>query len=262
MYRFLLRPKWLLFHLVVVGAIVLMINLGFWQLRRLDERQRFNEQVATSIASPPALLDDVLDVGIDPATVEWRQVRAAGTYLPDETIAIVNRSQGGMAGDLVVTPLQLDDGRILLVERGFLPLASTVDAPPAGTVEITGRLRPSQERRRGGLSDRSDGDLREAQRVDLDRLAAQLPAPLVPMYVELVESAPPEAGRALAPITLPELTEGSHLSYAGQWFIFSIAVGVGWVLAVRRSASARRGGPADTGAPDREVERTAAPSSR
>lgn len=262
MYRFLLRPRWLLFHLLVVAAIVAMINLGFWQLRRLDERQRFNEQVSSSIAAPPAALDDVLAPDADLAVVEWRRVFSSGTYLPEETIAIVNRSQGGIAGDLVVTPLRLDDGRILLVERGFLPLASSGGPPPTGDVDVTGRLRPSQERRRGGLTDRSDGDLREAQRVDLDRLAAQMPGPLVPMYIELVDSTPPEAGQEMVPITVPELTEGSHLSYAGQWFIFAAAAGVGWVLAMRRSVSARRDGPAGGAAPDLEAGRTAAPSSR
>ena len=43
-------------------------------------------------------------------------------------------------------------------------------------------------------------------------------------------------------MSLPELTEGPHLSYAVQWFIFSAAVAVGWVLAVRKSVNARRGG--------------------
>ncbi|MBA3605748.1 MAG: SURF1 family protein [Actinomycetota bacterium] len=262
MYRFLLRPRWLLFHLLVVGAIVLMVNLGFWQLRRFDERQQFNAQVETSIAAPPAPLDDVLAAGTDPATVEWRRVSATGTYLPAETIAVVNRSQGGAAGDLIVTPLQLDDGRILLVERGFVPLSATADLPPAGQVEVSGRLRPSQERRRGGLSDPSSGELREAQRVDVDRLAAQLPGPLVPMYVELVSSTPPEAAASMVPVAIPDLVDGPHLSYAGQWFIFAIAVGVGWVLAVRRSVRFRVTTATDVAAPEPEDERTAAPSSR
>ena len=45
MYRFLLRPRWIAFTLVVATAIAVMINLGFWQLRRLDERREFNDAV-------------------------------------------------------------------------------------------------------------------------------------------------------------------------------------------------------------------------
>ena len=52
MYRFLLRPKWIGFHLLVVAAIVTMVNLGFWQLRRLDERQAFNAVGRGSATTP------------------------------------------------------------------------------------------------------------------------------------------------------------------------------------------------------------------
>jgi surfeit locus 1 family protein len=261
MYRFLLTPRWIAFHLVVIAGIVVMINLGFWQLRRLDERQSFNAEVAARIDVPPASLDDVL-TGADPDDVEWRSVMATGSYLPDEELHVVNRSEGGIAGDIVVTPLQLEDGRFVFVERGFVPLAAEAAPPPSGPVDIVGRLRPSQERRRGQLSDPSTGDLTEVQRLDIERLAAQVPGVPLPMYVELTSSDPVEVGPYPQPLTVPELGEGPHLSYAGQWFIFSAAAAVGWVLAVRKSVNARRTGspPADA-APTGEPATTAPPSS-
>jgi cytochrome oxidase assembly protein ShyY1 len=246
-YGFLFRPRWIAFHLLVIAAIVAMINLGFWQLRRLEERREFNEQVSSRIDLPPEPLDDVATSTTEPDAVEWRSVEASGTYVPDEQFVVVNRSQGGRAGDLVVTPLELDDGRILLVERGFVPLDTDSAPAPTGDVEIVGRLRPSQERRRGQLSDPAEGDLAEVHRIDIDRLAGQLPGPVVPMYVELVSSTPAETGPFPEPIEVPELDEGPHLSYAVQWFIFSACVVVGWVLAVRhsiRSRTSARPGPA------------------
>ena len=260
MNRFLLRPKWILFHLLVATAVVVMVNLGFWQLRRLDDRQNFNEQVEARLAVPTAPIADVLPAGTDPAAVEWRSVSATGTYLAAESIAVVNRSQGGIAGDMVVTPLRLDDGRILLVERGFVPLAEEAEAPPTGVVDVVGRLRPSQERRRGGLTDPIGGPLEEAQRIDLDRLATQLPGPVVPAYVELVASTPPEGAGFPEPVPPPELVAGPHLSYAVQWFIFSACAVVGWVLAVRHSVNARRE-PAVVATTSAPVG-TASPSSR
>jgi surfeit locus 1 family protein len=244
MYRFLFRPRWIGFHLLVIGAIVLMINLGFWQLRRLDERQAFNDQVTSRIDRPAEPLNAVLTDEADPEQLEWRSVTAEGTYLPDEQFVVVNRSQGGSAGDIAVTPMELDDGRILLVARGFTPLGATSAAAPTGTVEVTGRLRPAQERRRGQLSDTARGELTEVQRIDIDRLAPQLPGDPVAMYVELVSSDPPEAGAFPVPLERPELGEGPHLSYAVQWFIFSACVAVGWVLAVRWSIKARTARPA------------------
>lgn len=260
MYRFLFRPRWLAFHLLVVAAIVVMVNLGFWQLGRLDERRDFNRQVEATIDQPAAPLDAVLTPSTNEAAVEWRSVMAAGDYLPAEQFVVFNRSQGGSAGDMVVTPLRLDDGRILLVERGFVPLGQSAQPPPAGSVEVTGRLRPSEERRRGGLADPADGDLTEVHRIDIERLSSQLPGPVVPMYVELVSSRPAEAGPYPIPPSAPELTERNHLSYAVQWFIFAACVAVGWVLAVRHSVSTRRADAAAARRADVKRPAPAAPS--
>ncbi|HWL43158.1 MAG TPA: SURF1 family protein [Ilumatobacter sp.] len=246
MYRFLLRPKWIGFHLLVVVGIVTMVNLGFWQLRRLDQRRDSNATIEARYDAPPLALDALVDPRLtDPQhrtfdAVEWRPVDAHGTYLDDASILIVNRSQGGRAGENVVTPLSLPDGRILLVNRGFVPLTGDVPEAPRGSVTVTGRLHTTERRRTGQLSDPAVGALELAQRVDIDRLAAQFDAPLVPMYIDLIESVPPEAGPFPEQVQQPDLSEGSHLSYAVQWFVFSSAVAVGWVLAVRHSVSARR----------------------
>jgi cytochrome oxidase assembly protein ShyY1 len=167
-------------------------------------------------------------------------VTATGAYLPDAGVLIVNRSQNGRAGVNTVVPLRLGDGRILLVNRGFVPQTFDVPPVPAEEVTVTGRLRPSQERRLGQLSDAADGVLREAQRVDIERLAPQFDGAVVPMYVDLIESVPAEADGLPEPVIAPDLSEGNHLSSAAQWFIFSIATGVGWVLAVRRSVATHR----------------------
>ena len=235
------RPKWIAFHLLVIVGVVAMINLGFWQLRRLDQRQAFNATVTARLVADPVPLDDILPTGAtidDPIGVdeiEWRTVTVSGTYEPDAAIRVVNRSQNGRAGDNIVVPLDLGDGRTLLVTRGFVPLG--VDDPPlpATEVTVTGIVHPSQERSGLGARDPSDGVLAEVQRVDLARLAGQMPGTLLPIYIDLEVSDPPEAGGVLQPVIRPDLSEGNHLSYAIQWFIFSIAAIAGWVLAIRAS---------------------------
>jgi len=242
MYGFLLRPKWIGFHLLVIGAVVLMVNLGFWQLRRLDQRREFNAAVESRADMPVRRLDDVLAESNDDdyGDIEWRPVEVTGTYVPDEQIVVVNRSQRGAAGDNTVTPLRQDDGTIVLVTRGFVPLGSEGAPAPEGEVTVTGLVRPSQVHRRGQLSDPAEGDLETVHRIDIDRLAPQLPGPVEPVSIDLVTSDPPQEGTLPDPVLRPELGEGPHLSYAMQWFTFSIAVVVGWVLAVRRSAARRR----------------------
>lgn len=243
MYRFLLRPRWLAFHAVCLLGIVVMVNLGFWQLRRLDERQEFNAKVSERIAAPVQALTYLLAPGGGPTNddeldaLEWYTVRAAGTY-GDGQVVVINRSQGGQAGLNVVTPLRLDDGRLLLVNRGFVPLTAEVPAAPAGPVVVEGRLRTSQQRRFGQVSDPAEGVLTEVRRIDIERLQQQLDAEVLPLYLDLIASQPAE-GELPIPVPEPDLSEGPHLSYAVQWFIFSGAVAVGWVLAVRWSARKR-----------------------
>lgn len=244
---FLFRPKWIAFHLLVFGAIALMIWLAFWQLRRLDERRSFNDRVTERIDQPPVTLGEVLaDAGDDPASIEWRQVIVRGTYLPDQVIWF-NRSQDGLAGDNVLTALVTADGEpgadtTVVVNRGFVALGTDVPAAPTGEVELLARVRVPQERQRGELTDATDGaePLTEVRRVDLDQLAAQLPAPVAPVYLDLIDSLPELGPADPLPVPPPALDEGPHLSYAVQWFIFATCVLIGWALAVRRSLRSRQ----------------------
>lgn len=241
MYRFLLKPKWILFHVLCLVLVVTMVELGFWQLHRLQDRRAFNAEVTERAAMPVSPYADVVTPGTEPGDVQWRRVVATGTYLPDEQLIEVNRSQDGAAGVNVVTPLRLDDGTVLMVNRGFAPSPdmTNADAPPApsGTVEIEGRLRVSDKRSFGEFTEPA-GELTQIRRIDLERLAPQLPTPLAPVYADLVASKPADSG--LTPVPDPELSEGPHLSYMLQWWFFSLCVVVGWVLAVRRSVGQRR----------------------
>ncbi len=236
MYRFLVRPKWIAFHLLVIMLVVLMVNLSFWQFRRLDERQHFNDQVGTRTTQPVVPFSEVVPAAAtQPDAVEWRTVTASGTYLADAQVIVINRSQAGAAGYAVITPLQMGDGRLLLVNRGFMVETQSVPAPPSGTVDVTGRIRRSERRVFGQTSDPSGGVLTELQRIDIDRLAQQMPSPTAQVYLDLLSSTPSQ-GNAPAPVPKPDLSDGPHLSYAVQWLIFSMLAIVGWMLAVRRSA--------------------------
>ena len=232
MYSFLVKPKWIGFHLLCLAAIVLMVNLAFWQLRRLDERQALNDRVAAQSTAPIAPLAD-LSLS-DPSAVEYRRVEVTGTYL-DVQFEVVNLSQASTTGSDPVNVLRLADDSLILVNRGFLPFDADPASPPAGEVTVTGRLRPSKS---GGTDQRDDDDtpqVTEIRRIDIAAIAEQLMLPVAPMYIELLESAPADSP-ALLPVPLPEASDGPHLSYTIQWFIFSVCVAVGWVFAVRKTA--------------------------
>jgi cytochrome oxidase assembly protein ShyY1 len=237
-YRFLLAPRWIAFHLGMAGLVVLMVNLGFWQLRRLDEKQTIRDAVDARAAAEPQPVTDWLSAGggdeqVDAA--EWRSVLATGEWDDDATTIIVNRSSNGMPGYNVVTPLRLGDGTGVLVNRGFIPLVAeagqepTAPAAPDGTLTVLGRVRADQTR---GVP---------AARISVERLQPAIAYPLLPAYLELEATTPPLGADQPVPVPAPEADLGPHLSYALQWFFFSACVVAGWVLAVRRSARTRAG---------------------
>ncbi|MFT6763244.1 MAG: cytochrome oxidase assembly protein ShyY1 [Candidatus Aldehydirespiratoraceae bacterium] len=244
MYRFLFRPAWLAFHLIVVAGVLLMATLGVWQLERLSERKDFNRTVRERSQTAPidftTLLDDLETGLLDPTTAEWLPVTTSGTFLPDQVLEF-NNSQGGRAGDNVVAALITDDGATVIVNRGFIPLGfDTPEAPQVG-VTIFGFVRLSEVRDLGGLTDADDGEpLTEIRRIDIPRLAEQLPGDVAPIFVQLTRAVPEIQVGDPEPVVFPVLDNGPHLSYAIQWFVFSLCVAIGWVLAVRRSLASRR----------------------
>jgi len=239
-YRFLLRPKWIILTVVVVALVVTMINLGIWQLNRLDERKAFNSSVRANLSAEPAPLADVLTAQTNPKDVEWRQVTVSGAYEADAQVLIRDRSLNSAPGFNVVTPLRLADGTFVAVTRGWIPGDQTAaPPPPGGTVEVLGRLRVSQQRRNSlEKADPETGVLDKMNRVDVPRLDQQVDGDAVPMYLEVVDSNPVDSAVALIPA--PELNDGPHLSYAVQWFLFTLAAIAGWVIAVRRHIAGER----------------------
>jgi surfeit locus 1 family protein len=256
-YRFLLKPLWILSHLFVLGVVVLMVNLGFWQLHRLDERKSFNAEMRAAIDQPAQPIGVLLPAGVDAThdeveSVKYRSVSASGTYLADQQVLVTNRTQNSAPGYWVLTPLDLGNGTALVVNRGWIPYSYTADgswsdfAPPSGRVSIIGSIEQPQVRATGGVisgpADAAEGRLRTLARVDVARLAQQVDQQLLPLFVNLQTQTPPqpEALAIPAPVPPPDISdEGPHLSYAMQWFIFSAMTLVVYVLLVRRLARRR-----------------------
>lgn len=243
MYRFLFRPKWLVFHAVVVVGVVLMIAAGFWQFDRLAERKAFNARVIERSQTEPIDLRSVLtrldDGSLSADAAEWLPVVVEGTYLPEQVLEF-NNSQGGRAGDNVLTAMVSNDGDTVIVNRGFVPLGIDTPLAPRTEIEGIGYVRLSEVRDRGGVTDADDGEaLTEIRRIDVPRLAQQFPGDVAPFYVQLIAADPPIGVGDPEPVVLPELSNGPHLSYAIQWIVFAICVAIGWVLAVRRSLRTR-----------------------
>jgi cytochrome oxidase assembly protein ShyY1 len=250
-YRFVLRPKWILSHVLVLVLVVVMINLGFWQLRRLHEKKTYNSSVRANESIAAAPIESLLHPN-DPSSrgkdLAFRRVNLTGTYDTTNEVIIRARSLDERPGVWVATPLVLQDGDAVLVVRGFLPTQGTPDRvpadaePPNGQITLDGLLQETQTKGVFGATDPSDGRLATLARVDVARMQKQVPYALLPVWVQLQQSQPAQAGPEPELLPEPVLDEGPHFSYAVQWFIFSTIAIVGYPLILRRSARNREDG--------------------
>jgi cytochrome oxidase assembly protein ShyY1 len=244
MYRFLLKPKWLAFHLLCLVVVAGMIWAAFWQLRRLHEHDAFKAEVTRRTEQPIAAFTDVIGTGT-PSDIEWRTVRAIGTYVPGKNFEVVNLGQNGQSGHDAVNGLRLADGSVLVVNRGFVAGDTPLPAAPTGQVTVVGRVRRTQTASTGQQADDGSQHLTQIRRVDLGALTAQFvpsdTTKVQPVFLDALQSTPAEPA-VIVPVAFPDLNGGPpHLSYTIQWFIFSICVVVGWVFAVRKSIATRNG---------------------
>ena len=219
--------------MVGVALLVTVFGLlGQWQLHRLDQR-RANNAIITSnsgVTARPA--DDVLAPGREVgAKQEWQTVKARGSYDAKHQILVRYRPLEGEPGFNVLTPFRIagsPGGEAVLVNRGWIPslrstAAPTPPAPADGEVTMIGRVRQSESVGNAGLG---NGQTRF---IDVRAIAATLPYPVVGGYVELAREVPEPAGSGQPHLLPPpELSEGPHLAYAFQWFLFAV-IGVGGV---------------------------------
>ncbi len=246
MYAFARRPLWILSHILVVALLLVMAGAGVWQLQRHNQRQELADRVEARADAPFTELGLVLtdrtgDAEFD--AIELTHVILRGRWIPDEQVAVRNRSLGGSAGRWVITPLDLGNGTAVAVNRGFVPSGREIPPGPDGEVELTGWLRSTQTRERIGPTDPAEGTLEVMNRVDVDRLDQQTRLPLLGSWVQMARSEPPAPGPYPEPLPAPTAEGGpSHLSYAGQWFAFTLIGLIGYPLVLRRIARGR-GGP-------------------
>lgn len=235
-YRFALRPLWLLSHLFAVAVVVAFVALGLWQLDRHDQRAARNATVEARAELPVAPVEDALTGIADADELRFRRLAAEGTYAPG-VLLVDNRSLDGLPGAWVLAPLELADGSVLAVNRGFRFAADGgVEAPPAadGPVRVEGTVASWED---GGCGVRRDDDGRPLGTACLRRDAAAeaFGAEVLPVVLQRQTSEPAEP-EVLQPVPAPELDDGPHRSYAFQWFAFATIVAVTYPLILRRTA--------------------------
>ncbi|GAA3409846.1 SURF1 family protein [Streptosporangium vulgare] len=261
-YRFLLTPRWLALHVVVLLVIPAFVLLGQWQFGRFEERSTSSHRITGNLQAAPVAVEELTSPGGTVSTQDkYRTVLAKGRYDASAQLLVRRRVQDKAVGFYVVTPLVTANGTGVLVNRGWVKAGSTADAlpevpaPSSGEVTVTGRLRPSETEETSGIRDRAGLPAGQILLINTEAIGRRLPYKLLGGHVELIEQSP-AAADAPAPVPTPDVGEGGglNLAYGVQWWLFiGVAIG-GWALLIRReaadlraAASAAPGDPAPGG---------------
>lgn len=240
-WRAVLHPRWIAASLLVLAAAGVMMRLGFWQLDRLAQRRDTNAQVALGLSQPD--LDLNANLGADLSAMEYRYAVVKGAYDFTQQVLLRNQVQDGQAGYHLLTPLVIaGEQRAILVDRGFILMAdgeqnllSRYDQP--GPVVVRGQLMRSwPEPKLAGVPDPTlqPGETRlDAWNfINLERIRQQVEPALLDMYL-LAAPDPALSNSPQRSVAEVDLSEGPHLGYAAQWFIFTAILLMGYPFYVR-----------------------------
>jgi surfeit locus 1 family protein len=215
------------FSLFCLALFVVLIGLGVWQLERLQWKRALIAEMNRNMAQPPVSLDAALSLG---DAAEYRPVALDGRF--DNRLEVYVFATGPQGAPVyhVLTPLRLDDHRVMLVDRGVVPLAlrdpsSRPGSEPVGQIHIVGIWRTAD--RPGVFTPAPDTSRRIWYARDVAGIARIEHLTLAaPAIIEASASphsvAWPKAGQTR--VDLPN----DHLQYAITWFLLAGALVVIW----------------------------------
>nr|WP_189957210.1 SURF1 family protein [Streptomyces alanosinicus] len=240
-YRFLLTRQWVILTIVAIALIPTMIRLGFWQKHRYEERTARNDLVSSALHAEPVPVERLTSPGhAVTRTEKYRTVTATGTFdTAKEEVVRRRTNSDDEVGFHVLTPFALTDGKVVLVNRGWIPANGVqtafprIPAPPAGRTTLTGRLMADETTAASGIKNVKGLPDRQIMLINSEEEAHRLGARVLGGYVE--QTAPTARSGSPEQISDPG-SEDAPLNYAYmiQWWLFAAAVPVGWWFLVRR----------------------------
>ena len=217
--------------LLTLAGVALFAAAGCWQLGRAAQKRALAADFA---AGGPALEWHQLP----PDAPRYQRVTLRGHYDPDRQFLLDNMAHESVAGLQVLTPLVLDDGSAVLVNRGWLPWGPSRGTLPEVAVDggnrtVVGRIDDLPKPGIWLQAPPATGWPRLVQYPRMEELAAALGRELAPRQVLLDPAVPDGFVREWA---VPGTPVDRHLGYAVQWFAFAaVAIALWLVLSFRRS---------------------------
>ncbi|MCJ7873041.1 SURF1 family protein [Phaeobacter sp. J2-8] len=199
----------ILFALIVgLAGTAILVGLGLWQLQRLDWKQGVLAAIEDRISATPV----ALPAHPDPVTDKYLPVALEGRFDSGEIHVLVSQKHVG-AGYRVIAPFVLEDGRRILVDRGFVPVVAVDDARPIGPARVIGNLHWPDDRNSSTPDNDLAGNIWFAR--DIVDMAAALDTTQALVIARTSEPEDP----AITPLPVDTASiPNDHLQYVITWF--------------------------------------------
>lgn len=267
-FKAFLTPGWLISAVfIAVFSYAAITMLAPWQLHKDADITDRNHQIQEGFANDVVPYSQLVDAtGAVPADKEWYRVSLIGHYLPHDEVLLRLRPVADNPAYQSLVPFQLDEGRIVLINRGFEPsqgnIVPEMDAAPSEELTIVGLLRVNE--RVPGTAPMTDAGYQQVYGINTEQVGEVTGLELGQDYIQLADNEP----GVLTAMPIPQLDRGSHLSYGFQWIAFGIMapIGLGYFIwaelrerrrdkAERAEMSAAVATPAKTAPTDSQVRR-------
>lgn len=203
----------------VLGCAIL-VSLGVWQLHRLAWKESMLADIQRSIEGAPV----PLPAAVDPS-MKYLPVTVSGTTMGQEIDVLSGTRESG-GGYQIVSALVTDDGRRILLDRGFVDQDHKRDPRPPVRLDVVGNLHWPQEKGSATPAPNLDQNIWFAR--DVPAMAKALGTE--PVLVVAAEVRGDAQGVEPIPVAI-EGIPNNHLSYAVQWFMIA-AVWAGMTVAL------------------------------
>jgi surfeit locus 1 family protein len=229
------------FTVLTIALCVAFFFLGRWQWHRGDLRQAEYDRFASGAEHVVALGAG----GID-QVARFQRVSVVGQLDAEHQFLLDNRSYEGRPGYEVLTPLHRPNGRVVLIDRGWVPFTGSrqqlpaIALKPRGVVTVIGRVDdlPSP-----GLASGRAAPSAEASwpKVTTFPSMAQLSTALgIALESRIVLMDPHEEEGYVRDWHPPGMEPIRHWSYAVQWWAFGVLAVVLWVVLSLRKVTQQR----------------------
>ncbi len=194
-----------------LAGIAILLALGTWQLRRLEWKESLIAELETRLAADPVPLPAAPTEAQD----EYLRVSLAGRFTGEEADVLSSLAPWG-PGFRIVSAFETEDGRRILVDRGFVPEARKNDPRPPRDARFTATLLWPNET--DGFT--PDPDL--AKNFWFARDAARMAEALGTEPLMAVADAAPEGDEWPKPQPVTVNLPNDHLEYAITWFSLAV----------------------------------------